>query len=431
MAPKTSMQFFAFPAALLVAAIASLTTRVLDHASTDHHGDMAGEIVSDQMGNQRENFQLAARGASLLQYELHRANTQVKVDNGVPHIDGTKLLAVYTAESAPRTDNTKLQALSVTSASGGAAHALSATEGASEFSEPAIKPTFERPECKWMILAWAIVVCCGGCIYAFLGPVAGYFCQFFTIVFIIVYVIISGIYGAWRAGQPIGFACQIVCWLVFFNLLICCCECLCGFCVGVPLITAWLAIRNESIKQMHQEYTEKRQTLSGPRREYYESEFFQDKCDRMFRQADSDGNGSLSMAELHPVIVQEIGDMQEMQVKCMFIHEAFGANRDSSVERAEFFHMMQYLSLMKFREGAFTEDSAWEVFQLDPRTATQEEVNKTYKQMSLRYHPDKRYGVSEEDKTRDMAEINDAKRILDAKFRSSDDNRQQNDRVGS
>jgi hypothetical protein len=186
------------------------------------------------------------------------------------------------------------------------------------------------------------------------------------------------------------------------------------------LVGAAVAIKNLSIKRMHEKYEEEKGKLSGPRREYYESELFQRKCDDMFDKLDIDGNGTLDMSELQPMIEDEFRGHDEMCTGPFgaLLKSAFDENGDSKVEKDEFKHMMQFISMMKFQEGRFTEDSAWEVLQVDPKTGTHEQVKKSYKMLSLKYHPDKRRGVPEEELRRDMAEINDAKRLLVQKFDS-------------
>lgn len=181
-----------------------------------------------------------------------------------------------------------------------------------------------------------------------------------------------------------------------------------------------MVIKNKQIKMMHQKYEEEKGKLSGPRREYYESELFQRKCDGMFDKLDTDGNGTLDMSELQPMIAEEFQELDEMTRGPFgaMLKSAFDENGDSKVEKDEFKHMMQFISMIKFQEGKFTEESAWEVLQVDPKTGTHEQVKRSYKKLSLKYHPDKRRGVPEEELRRDMAEINDAKRLLDQKFDS-------------
>lgn len=274
---------------------------------------------------------------------------------------------------------------------------------------------FNQDHCKWMALAWLLVACCSACLFAVVGEKAGNVCQTLVCIFVVFYVIDSGLLGAWWSGQPVKLSCQLMCWIVFFQLLLAACLCCMTVCFGTMTLAAVFVIKNATIKKMHQEYEEKKLNLSGPRRAYYESELFQQKCDRMFQEADADGNGELSMAELQPVITRELGDSGELY-PTFTLAQAFDENGNSTVEKAEFVHMMQYLSMMKFTEGKMTEANAWEVLQLDPQTATHADVKKTYRRMSLQYHPDKRPLVAEDIKKKDMAEINDAKAILDAKF---------------
>jgi len=181
-------------------------------------------------------------------------------------------------------------------------------------------------------------------------------------------------------------------------------------------------IKNKVVKLMHEDYEEKKRHLSGPRRAYFESELFKSKCDDLFDEMDTDRSGHLDMDELTPVLKNELGshatNLEEEEAfnqSSSLIAKVF-QNGDSRVERAEFMHMMQWISMMKFKEGNFSEDNAWEVLQLDKRIATYADIKKKYKIMALKYHPDKRHDVSDEERKRDMAEINDAKKILDDKF---------------
>merc|ERR1719189_3404199 len=114
------------------------------------------------------------------------------------------------------------------------------------------------------------------------------------------------------------------------------------------------------------------------------------------------------------MIVKELGEVDDIQctARCSILRAAFDENGDSKVEKAEFKHMMQFISMTKFQEGNFSEDTAWEVLQVDPKTGTLEDVKKSYRKLSLKYHPDKRSDVPDEERRRDMAEINDAKRLL-------------------
>lgn len=268
--------------------------------------------------------------------------------------------------------------------------------------------------CNAIVTLWVIVACCGFPIQHFCGPELGNCCQLLIVLSCVTYAHTSGLWDAWYSGAKLGFACQLSCWLVFFQIAIWICSCACLCCAIGAVGTAAVIIKNRSIKKMHQEYEDGKERLSGPRREYFESDLFKWKCDALFDEFDKDKNGSLDMSELQPIIVREFGDADPFS--CHILNSAFNENGDSKVEKSEFMHMMQYISMKKFNPGDFTEEAAWEVLQLNPKTATHSDVKKAYRDMCLKYHPDKRTDGTKEERQRDMQEINDAKAMLDKKF---------------
>merc|ERR1719271_1370474 len=90
--------------------------------------------------------------------------------------------------------------------------------------------------------------------------------------------------------------------VILIALLICMC-CMVGVFVGVAII-----IHNEQIKKLKEEYEKKEKNLSGPRKEYYQSSLFKDKCDTAFDRADKTRNGVLSMSELEGACRQLLGE---------------------------------------------------------------------------------------------------------------------------
>jgi len=290
-------------------------------------------------------------------------------------------------------------------------------------SEEATEGTVFKSSCKMVVIVWSFVYFCIVLPILATGELHGqhkwpHFTRVALELVLIAYVFGSGLWGHWWSGKPTDLFCRFSCWLVsiwvfpFLCMIGCVC---CG--LGVAPIAA-VVIKNMQVKIMHQKYEEEKGKLSGPRREYYESELFQQKCYDMFDKLDTDRNGTLDMSELQPMIEEEFQGQDAMWRGSLgqVLRSAFDENGDSKVEKDEFKHMMQFISMVKFQEGRFTEDSAWEVLQLDPRTGTYEQVKRSYRKLSLRYHPDKRRDVPEEEKKRDMAEINDAKRLLDQKF---------------
>jgi len=290
-------------------------------------------------------------------------------------------------------------------------------------SEEATEETVDKSSCKRVVIVWCIVYLCVTLPILVTGEPQGQLtwpqaARIALEAALIIYVFGSGLWSHWWSGKPTDPFCRVTCWLVTIPvfLFLCMIGCLCcglGVAAGAAVV-----IKNLSIKAMHEKYEEEKGKLSGPRREYYESELFQRKCDDMFDKLDADRNGTLDMSELQPMIEEEFQGQDAMWMGQFgqLLRSAFDENGNSKVEKDEFKHMMQFISMVKFQEGRFTEDSAWEVLQVDPKTGTHEQVKRSYKKLSLKYHPDKRRGVPEEELRRDMAEINDAKRLLDQKF---------------
>jgi hypothetical protein len=289
--------------------------------------------------------------------------------------------------------------------------------------------SFDQGHCKWMVIAYLAACCCSVPLVACVGEKSAALCQFLIIFFIVFYVIDSGLLSSWWSGKNVYISCQLLCFLVAIQIASFLCVCCLCLCVPTLYMSAFFVIKNETIKKMHADFEEKKKSLSGPRRAYYDSELFKNKCDRLFQEADTDGNGVLSFEELKPVIMRELdmpkisgsGDDAKMaefvgQLEADCVAQAFDRDRNSTLEQAEFVYMMQFLSLKKFEEGKFSESTAWEVLQLDPAMATHADVKRQYRKMSLQYHPDKNPLKSDEENKRDMAEINDAKKILDTKF---------------
>lgn len=224
----------------------------------------------------------------------------------------------------------------------------------------------------------------------------------FVSIFVFVYLMYSGIYQDWWEGASVGLYCKVICiWALLqmtcFGLFACF---LCVF-VGAAHI-----VKNQVIKQMQEQYEEKMKDISGPRRDYYESQFFRNKMDSLFDQADSDGNGSLDMKELESVLVEVTGEPDITQMAPL-LQQAFKDHGNSAVEKHEFVEMMKFVSVCALQEGKFTAKQAFEILQL-PETASKAEVSKSYRKMAMKYHPDKRKDVDDETAKRDMGQINDA-----------------------
>eukprot|EP00929_Paragymnodinium_shiwhaense_P064848 TRINITY_DN3254_c0_g1_i2.p1 TRINITY_DN3254_c0_g1~~TRINITY_DN3254_c0_g1_i2.p1 ORF type:complete len:376 (-),score=89.51 TRINITY_DN3254_c0_g1_i2:93-1220(-) len=266
-----------------------------------------------------------------------------------------------------------------------------------------------KSACAYMIGFIVFTWFCSGILQHCVGDIATLACLWGGTLLIIVYMIWTGIFSDWIHGKDVGSACFLVCmWMVFqLTCAIILCACVCC------IVRVAVSIKNANVKRMHDEYEEQKHKLSGPRRDYFESELFKKRCDELFDRADKDKNGSLDMIELQPIIYEEL---PESGVFPYFLREAFDENGDSRVEKDEFMHMMQYVSMLKFKGSDIDEQAAYEILQLDPNTATKKDVTDQYRILAKKYHPDHRHDVSDDVKNKDMQEINDAKAVLDKKL---------------
>merc|ERR1719352_913725 len=105
-----------------------------------------------------------------------------------------------------------------------------------------------------------------------------------------------------------------------------------------------LGIKNALIKQMKEEYDEKVKHISGPRRDYYESDLFRQKCDDLFDKADEDRSGTLDMKELQQILVDVTGN-PDVALQTPLLQQAFDTHGDSVVEKHEFVEMMKFVSV--------------------------------------------------------------------------------------
>jgi len=289
----------------------------------------------------------------------------------------------------------------------------SATEGRFELLREL--PQHVKGQCVWMLAAICFMCCCGGALQALVGQEAASHIGMFITVFCFVYLLSSGIYSAYARGENVGTACKIMCWWVIFMMFFWSCFC-CLLCCGVTLM---LGLKNEMIKKMRAEYEEKMQHISGPRKDYYESDLFKQKCDRLFEKADSDGNGTLDMKELQGILVEVTGDPNIGNVAPL-LQQAFEEHGDSVVEKHEFVEMMKFVSVVSLQEGTFTVEQAFEILQC-PETASKSEVRKAYYKLAAKYHPDKQSGDNPEKEKRDMACINDAHAKVQEHFKEIDE----------
>lgn len=226
-------------------------------------------------------------------------------------------------------------------------------------------------------------------------------------IFLFVYLLVSGIYGAYWRGESVGMYCKVLCWWAILQMVVF--SCFLGLlCCGAA---GHLIIKNAIIANMRGEYEEKIKGISGPRKDYYESQLFKDKCDRLFEKADADGSGTLDMHELEAILVEVTGE-ENIRGIVPLLQQAFEEHGDSVVEKHEFVEMMKFVSVNHLQEGKFTLEQAYEILQVE-QGAPKSEVTKSYRKMAIKYHPDKRTDVDAEVAKRDMAQINDAKAKVD------------------
>mmetsp|Transcript_77544 Transcript_77544/g.136810 ORF Transcript_77544/g.136810 Transcript_77544/m.136810 type:complete len:345 (+) Transcript_77544:40-1074(+) len=256
--------------------------------------------------------------------------------------------------------------------------------------------------CINMLLALCFLCCGGGCLKATVGERAASFTMTFLSAGLFFYLLFSGIYSAYWNGEEVGLACKIMCWWAILQM-VCFSIATVMFCF---VFGAGLVIKNTIIQKMREEYEVRMKEISGPRRDYYESQLFRDKCESLFQEADADGNGTLDMKELQAILVKMTGDKGIASVAPL-LQEAFEQHGDSSVEQHEFVEMMKFVSVISLKEGSITLQQAFEILQL-PETASKSEITKSYHKMALKYHPDKRSDVDPEVARRDMGQINDA-----------------------
>jgi len=263
-------------------------------------------------------------------------------------------------------------------------------------------PAKSKGHCVYMLMALCFLCCGGGLMKSAVGEGATSVIMTVLSTGMFFYLLYSGIYSAYWNGEHVGIPCKIMCWWAILQM-VCFAIASCLFCL---VFGAAIAVKNIVIKKMQTEYEAMMKEISGPRRDYYESKLFKEKCERLFQKADADASGNLDMKELQAILVEITGN-QAIAEKAPLLQEAFEQHGDSEVSQHEFVEMMKFVSVVSLKEGSMTVQQAFEILQL-PETASKSEVTKSYHKMALKYHPDKRSDVSPDVARRDMGQVNDA-----------------------
>lgn len=241
---------------------------------------------------------------------------------------------------------------------------------------------------------------------------------------IIGWLFYQGLFQKWWSGARLGFWCTFLCWYALAQLTIllvgmCCFTCWVGLVVTAKVIEpiALEHIKNRAAKLIREEFDKKETGLSGPRRSFYTSEAFKDKCDRLFDKADADRSGTLTLQELYGVTSEAFGGDIPEDVLPIF-QKAFDDNANSEIEKGEFMEMCKFFSMSclpeKFENRTIAQH--FETLSLGEE-ASMSDVKKQYRRLAMIYHPDKRKDDVSEDVVRaDMQEINDAYEALTRHF---------------
>eukprot|EP00933_Yihiella_yeosuensis_P069598 TRINITY_DN762_c6_g1_i1.p1 TRINITY_DN762_c6_g1~~TRINITY_DN762_c6_g1_i1.p1 ORF type:complete len:357 (-),score=70.05 TRINITY_DN762_c6_g1_i1:127-1197(-) len=260
--------------------------------------------------------------------------------------------------------------------------------------------------CSGLLCVLLFTCCCGGALTGTLGEKGAAAFNFVVTTGLLFYLLQSGIYAKWWNGKPLELPCRLLSmWAFLLFFLWGALFCLLGMGIGAGLI-----VKNLTVQQMREMYTEKEKTLTGPRRAYYESDAFKELCNELFDKADQDKDGVLDMKELRGAILETCGS-EEVAASTPLFFEAFDNNGDSQVERAEFVEMMKFFSVLRLevetKHHMRSTKKYYEVLQLrDGAPLT--EVRKSYHRLARQWHPDKRLDVSQKIASEDMAEVQEA-----------------------
>jgi len=121
--------------------------------------------------------------------------------------------------------------------------------------------------------------------------------------------------------------------------------------VGVVLEKAVENFKNEMAKNMRESFNKE---CPEEEKGKYNSKEFKDKCDELFKKADTDGNGTLDAKELKKTVADILGADADSQSELILL--AFDENHDSKLEEDEFFELMKYCQWTKDKAAKAAEE---------------------------------------------------------------------------
>jgi hypothetical protein len=260
--------------------------------------------------------------------------------------------------------------------------------------------------CEVFAITLLFLCCCGGSCQSLIGSGPTSALNFFVTLTMLGFLVFSGDFSTWWDGKNVSI------WIRLLSLWACVLFCFWGCllcCTGLG-ISAGYCIKNQMVRKMRTAYQEKEASLSGPRKAYYTSQAFIQKCNQLFDKADIDQDDEIDMSGLRSIIIETCGS-EEVALATPLFAEAFGVHRDSKVERCEFQEMMKFFSVFRLeieREaGMRSIGPYYELLQLQEGAAL-DEVKRSYYRLAKKWHPDKRPDVPLEQATADMQEVQEA-----------------------
>jgi Ca2+-binding EF-hand superfamily protein len=137
--------------------------------------------------------------------------------------------------------------------------------------------------------------------------------------------------------------------LMFMLCLFCCCCCVMPIVFFVLTTYVFIKVASKAIDEITNDVAkDMRESFDKECPEEEKAQYcgkeFKDKCDKLFNEADKNGDGKLSLAELKEPMKAFCGDVP--QVTDMYL-KAIDTNADSSIDKDEFFELMKYLQFKK------------------------------------------------------------------------------------